>query len=104
LLAFDLVADRATVAIGSWAIYEALLNQPAGQGVEFRHSARAGDCAARHPSIHTDGEHKSDRPTDPGFPQMARNVAGRDFSRDLLEIGAAPVAAIAFTADATART
>jgi hypothetical protein len=103
LLAFDLIADRATVAIGSWAIYEALLDQSAGQGVELRHSARAGNCAARHPSIYTDGEDKSDRPTDPSFAQMTRNVAGRDFSRDLLEIAAALVAAVAFTADATAR-
>jgi hypothetical protein len=52
--------------------------------------------------MHTDGEHKPDRPADPSFAQVARYVAGRDFSRDLLEIGAALVAAIAFTATAPA--
>src|SRR5437763_3814077 len=54
VLAVNLVFDGAAVAVGARPIDEALLDEPAGQGVELRHATRPRDGAAADAAVWLD--------------------------------------------------
>ena len=98
VVAFDFILDRTAVTVGARAVDKPLLDQPAGQLVELRRTARSRDAAAPHPPVRLDREDEADPPADAGVAKAPRIIIGRDFAGNLLEVGAAVVVAITVAA------
>ena len=88
VLAFDLIGNRPSVAVGAGAIAKALLDQPASQGVELGDAAGARDRAPGHSAVGADREGELDAPANPVFAKAARIIGRRYVAGDLFEVGA----------------
>src|SRR6185369_17908733 len=83
VLAFNFVRNGPTVAIRARTINEALPDEAAGQGVEFRNSAGSGYGASRHTSVDANCEKDANCAADPCLAKVPGIIPRRDFTGDL---------------------
>ena len=86
MIAFDTVGNGPAVAVGAGPVSKALHDQPAGQRIELRHPAGLSDRAAADEPGRFDPEQHAHDAADARVTQVARIVARRDLTGDLLEL------------------
>ena len=74
MLAVDGVGDRPAIAVGTRAIAEALHDQPAGQRIELRHTARLGNGASADQAARLNPEGQADDPADADIVAQIRDL------------------------------
>ena len=94
----DLIGDGAAVPVGAGPIEKALLDQAAGQAVEFRNAARARNPAAGNPAAGTDGEGHENAAANTLVAKVPWIIGRGDGTGDLFEVASTVAIAIAFTA------
>lgn len=102
VFALDFIFDGSAVAISAWPIDKALLDQPAGESIEFRNPAGPRDRAPPYAAVWFNGEQKCHSSADPRVTKVPWNIVAGDCSGDLLKVSTAIIVARAIAACAPA--
>lgn len=101
VIVLDLIRHGSSKAIRAWPKAEALLDQAASELIELRNAAGASYPAACGSPAHLNDEDYADLSSDPGISKTPGIIARKDISADLLQLGAAAIAAARAATDPT---
>lgn len=95
VVVLDFVSNRTAEGVCAWPESKPLLDQAAGQSIEFRNTAGTQDPAAAGSAMNLDPEDYADQSADPCISQASGIVGREDITANLFELRPSAVAATA---------